>query len=232
MTRFLILAHGGGDRWCDDAGQPFLGLPKQLAMLEGEVILHRIVRQLRDRSCDDIVIVAPDDRFDVDGSRRVSYDPWPTGCNMDKFIGSHGAGLWGAERTTILWGDCWYSDDAMNRIVACSGSTVHYFRRTGPSEVTGAPWDESFAVSWPSAADDTVLAAAWRVAFLWLRRTLHDCHVRTHYAAVLGFPDHQLDSVAALIDTPGQTVIDDWTDDIDTPAEYESWTRRRAEAAG
>jgi hypothetical protein len=224
-VRVLLLAHGDGWRWNDPDGVPHLGVPKQLITLEGEVLLHRTVRQLLAAGAE-VFVVAPDDRFAVEGAQRVSIVPWVTGCDQDKFIATRG--LWSAGRTIIMWGDCFYTDEAVAAITGYGEPGLMYFRRTGPSEVTGCEWDESFAVSFTAEAQARVLAAAWQVAFWWKAGRLHTTHIRTHYAATLGFPVDHLDRVDLLVDTPGQTVIDDWTDDIDSPEEFERWTSRRA----
>lgn len=226
--RALILAHGDGWRWSDENDVPYMGTPKQLVSMDGEVILHRTVRLLREQGVTDIVVVAPDERFDVPGAERVSINPTVTGCDQDKFLAT--SRLWSTvERTTILWGDVWYSDQAMDTIAAHGDPGVHYFRRPWPSEVTGCEWDESFAISFTPEVHHEVLAAAWQVAFWWKQGSIHTTHMRTHYAAVLGLPGSQWEDPEHVVDTPGQTVIDDWTDDVDSPEEFHRWVTRRAD---
>lgn len=216
--RALVLAHGNGDRW-----HGHLGGPKQLVVeVDGEAVLARTVRQLRDRDVAPVLIVAPDERFAL-GAPVVSLaNPFPTGCDQDKFFAT--AHLWNPHgRTTIFWGDCYYTDQAMDMIVAHNLPGLHYFRRPWPSTLTGHAWDESFAVTFTPDTHPHVLAAAARVTDLWARGLLRATHIRTHYAAALGFADHELDDVARLVDTPHQTVVDDWTDDFDRPEDYERW---------
>lgn len=220
--RALILAQGAGTRWDD-----YLGGPKQLVVkVDGETVLARTVRLLLERGVSDIVIVGPDERFHVPGAALVILDdPTISTCDMDKFLGTRH--LWAAEdRTVLLWGDVFYTADAMNTIVRHDDDALHYFRRPGRSAVTGHRWDESFAVSFGAHEHHRVLALAEHVASLWRRRRLKSTHIRTHYAASLGLPDRELDSVRALVDTPGQTIIDDFTEDFDRPDEWRAWMGR------
>jgi choline kinase len=70
----------------------------------------------------------------------------------------------------------------------------------------------------------------FRPRFYWEWPQVANVHIRNHYAAALGLKYHALDNPDLLITTPHQTVVDDWTDDFDTPTEYEEWTARRADA--
>lgn len=218
--RALVLAQGNGWRWDD-----YLGGPKQLVcVVDGEPVLHRTVRLLNERGVDDVIVVGPDERFEVEGATlEVLERPAPTGCDQDKFFATHR--LWSQEnRTVILWGDCFYTDEAMDTITAPDPG-LRYFRRPWPSTITGHEWDESFAVSFWPHNHQTVLDAAFAVFQAWCDGTIHTTHIRSHYASTLGLP---LDDLSLLVDSPGQTVIDDFTDDFDHPQDYERWIARRA----
>ncbi len=222
--RVLVLAQGDGRRW-DDGSGPAFGVRKHLVNVEGETVIGRCVRLFAERGCE-VTVVGPDeDGYRLYGADLVTLEqPHVRGMSMDKFFAtSH---MWNSDgRTTIVWGDCYYTDDAADLIAACDADGVHYFRRTGRSSVTGHPHDESFAVSFVAGAHGDVLAAAERVASEVKRGRIKSDHVFHHYAAYLGHADVR--PVSAVLDTPGQTVIDDWTDDFDKPSEYLEWLRRR-----
>lgn len=222
-TRALVLAHGDGWRWNDENGVPYLGVPKQLIEIDGETLLCRTVRLLGERA--DTMIVGPDARFAVAGAQLKKLDePDPCRCEMSKFAATRH--LWSPDgRTTIFWGDCYYTEAAMDTILGHAGEDVHYFRRPWPSTLTGHEWDESFAVTFLPEHHAAVMAAAWHVAALLHAGKLPAVHIRTHYARMLGLHDAYLDAVTALEHTPHQTVIDDETDDFDTPEDYERWNR-------
>jgi len=219
-VRALVLAQGNGWRWDN-----YLGGPKQLVcVVDGEPVLHRTVRLLAEHGIEPVV-VGPDESFAVDGALLVTLErPAPTGCDQDKFFATRR--LWAPDdRTVLLWGDCFYTEQAMATIVD-GADGVHYYRRPGPSAITGHEWDESFAVSFWPHDHDSVCASAARVFQGWCDGLLHTTHIRTHYAATLGFADDDLDDPDLLVDTPGQTIIDDETDDFDYPRDYERWLAR------
>lgn len=226
MTRALILSQGGGRRWETD-GHPYLGRPKQLLEVDGETLVARAARLFAERGCE-VMVLATDERMTPAHGVRVALDdPWPVPSDMAKFIGTQH--LWSLEgRTLILWGDCFYSDTLADLIVNHPSDDLHYFRRPGPSEVTGCRWDESFAVSFGPGEHGRVRDLAVSVHGAWERRELRrrkgtHLPIRNHYAAAIGVP---FDNRRALLDSPGQTTVDDWSDDIDSPAEYREWFGR------
>lgn len=227
MTRVLLLAQGDGRRW-ETGGVPFLGRPKQLVEIDGEALVHRSARQFTERGCD-VIVVGPDARFLNGHGRLVTLeDPWPVPTDMSKFFATRH--LWSeSERTVIAWGDVWHSEEAVDLIAGHHDDALHYFRRPGRSTVTGHRWDESFAVSFGPAEHRRVIAVAEEVQQAWSsgnlrRRKGTHLPIRVHYAAAIGAP---LDKTAALTSTPGQTVIDDWSDDFDSPEDYRNWVARR-----
>lgn len=220
--RALILAQGDGRRWQRPDGMLPLGVPKHLIEVDGEALLRRTVRLLRDRGVTDVVVAGPDDdRYRVEGARLVTLsEPRPSGTSMDKLLG--GEELWDVEgRTTILWGDCYYTNAAMDAIVKCDSAEPHWFRRPGPSKVTGHRWDESFALTFLPGHHERLLQLAREVARTVSERRIH---MYTHYAAWLGM--RMPPRVEDVATTPHQTLIDDWTDDIDSWAEWCAWMGR------
>lgn len=237
--RALILAQGDGRRWVGehlgppaDPSAPFLGVPKHLVPnpWNGETLLGRVVRQFREAGCEPWVVGPHDARYYV-AAGDVDYsalpDPWPLGDdNMSKFVAT--ADLWSnVDRTAILWGDCYYTDEAVRAIVSHPSDYLHYFRRPAASKTTGHRWDESFAVTFGPHEHARVYDLAMRVHDAFQRQPWRSTHICTHYGASLGLPEEQWNTPKFLKSTPGQTAIDDWTDDLDTPAEYVQWFGRR-----
>lgn len=219
--RVLVLAQGRSARW-----EYYMDRPKHMVSVEGEPVLNRTVRLFAERGCEVVVVGPPDERYRIEGSRLVTLAvPHPTETSMDKVFAN--VPLWNTEgRTTIVWGDCYYSEDAADKIAKCRAAGVHYFRRPGPSEITGHRWDESFACSFTKAAHQDMLEAAERVLGEAQAGRIKNPHMFNHYAACLGLPD--IRDVSAVYGTPRQTHIDDWSDDFDRPKEYREWSRRRA----
>lgn len=218
--RALVLAQGDGRRWRKPDGTYPLGTPKHLIEVDGETLLSRIVRLLSDRGVTDIVVIGPDDdRYRVTGARLATLaDPHPTGTSMDKLFATRP--LWALDgRSTILWGDCFYTDDAMDKITACDESEPHWFRRPAASTVTGHKWDESFALTFLPEHHDRLIEVAEHINATVPARKIH---MWNHYAAYIGAPMQ----IGDVVDTPHQTHIDDWTDDFDSWAEWCGWMGR------
>lgn len=218
-NKVLLLAQGTGDRWTL-RGEQFLGIPKHLVQIDGETLLDRARRLFTEAGCF-VQVIGPkkDDRY---GKRTTLKNPFPSGTEMDKFLGTKG--LWSKrDRTIITWADCYYTEDAVDKICSHEGKELHYFRRPGASATTGHKWDESFAVSFGPKEHDRVVELANQVVKAVKSGKVKKDHIRTHYAAMLGV---ELDNRALLIDTPHQTVIDDWTDDFDRPDEWCRWVGR------
>ena len=225
--RVLVLAHGDGRRW-ENNGKPYLGAAKHFVRVDGETLLARAVRLFAAHGTE-VVVVAPDDRYDIAGVSRVALaDPWPVDCDMSKFLATRH--LWAADRRTIIvWGDVFYTEAAVATIVGHTSDDYHVFRRPGASTVTGHRWDESFAVSFGQHEHDRVAEMAAMIADMHARGLIKRTHIRTHYAAMIGVAyrhGRDVDAIRAVRATPHQTHIDDFTDDIDTPAEWLEFVSR------
>jgi len=222
--RYLILAQGGVDaRWQNPDGTPWLGITKHLLPVDGETLLGRTVRLLKRRGARDIVITGPEDdpRYRFAGVRTVQQDQsgwtWP-GINA-----LHGTReLWAPRsRTTLLFGDVFYTDEAMDLIVACDEPDLHFYRRPTASALTAHPWDEPFGMSFMPEHHDRIVEVGARIAADWTgvkRPHLWHFHAAWHSLQVKRARD--------LVNAPGQTVIDDWTDDIDKPSQAVAWLGR------
>jgi len=208
--RVIIAAAGEATRWGE-----YLGLPKHLApTAAGEVLLSRTVAQARQISEDVHILTPADQRYELPPrrSRKVTWHEVPTHRNEYE----HTRDLWSdADRTVLLLGDVYFTDEAMARIAAGSPSAYRVFGRYRASKVTGTPYGEIFAASWGPARHaqmDVHLAEVERLRAAgvctrppgWvLLRLWQGTPVRKH-----------------IVRPPIWVEIDDWTDDLDTPADY------------
>lgn len=214
--KVLILGQGTGRRW-DRAGRPFLGQPKHLLRIDGESLVARAVRLFGEAGCE-VVLFAPDDER-YPSPRQQLANPFPTNTEQDKLLGTREH--WNTTgRTIIAWGDCYYTEEAVRTITQHPSEELHYFRRPAASEITGHPWDESFAISWGPQDAELVERIAREVVADRKSGRLRSDHIRSHLAKLLGRPYEPASHVA---ETDRQTVIDDWTDDFDRPSEWVNW---------
>lgn len=133
--RVILTAAGAMRRWQDkETGELYGGVPKHLIPIDGEPLIARTVRLLRERGVDDIVIVGPpDDRYAMDGAMLHVPDhhvPWTgqeKGHDCYKFLSSRD--LWANGRTVILHGDVYLAEDAADTIVGYQPETWCLFAR-------------------------------------------------------------------------------------------------------
>ena len=219
--RVIVIAAGEGTRWGNH-----LGVPKHLIEIEGEVLLARTVRQFAAYTAD-VVVVGPDERYLIPPGRLHVPTITPSNGGVDKFLSSKH--LWNPEgRTVVAYGDVWFSDEAVDQIVGFWEHEWRLFARVGASTVTGCAWGECFAQSFWAAHHAEHLKA------LELVRDLEACGEIgrgggwEHYRAMCGAKTAT--RLGHHADQGRLTPIDDWTDDFDSPTDYDRWISRRAQA--
>lgn len=205
MTRFIIACNGDATRWGNH-----LGVPKHLAPVGDEPLLYRTVRQASAHG--DVHVVAPagDLRYEAPGA--TLHTP---GRATSEYASTRA--LWSTEdRTVLLLGDVYFTDAAMAAIGGRDGRRYWCFGRHGKSRHTGKPYGEIFAVSWwPGQIGiiDQHLAHCQGlldtgqsnrpIGWLLLRSIQHT-PLNKH-----------------LVSRPWFVEIDDMTDDLDHPADYD-----------
>jgi hypothetical protein len=140
--RAIIIAAGEGLRWGD-----YLGIPKHLAEVDGEPVLYRTARLLKQNGVSEIIIVGPTDpRYKLDKVNLFVPEKHPEYADADKFLSSEI--LWNTKgRTITLFGDVFFSEEAMTTIVSCDRKIWTVFGRSTGSEFTGTQYGEIFAHS-------------------------------------------------------------------------------------
>lgn len=113
--KYIIMADGKGTRWGDS-----LGTPKHLVEIEGERLLDRTVRQLRERGAEDIVITSHNPLYQVEGA--VRHEPLNNVIEVDRFT----AELIDDD-VCFLYGDTCYSEKAMDTIVRTECENILFF---------------------------------------------------------------------------------------------------------
>lgn len=223
MTRFVIPAAGEGSRW---GGH--LGLPKQLAPVDGTAVLHRTVAALAPHG--EVIVVADDDRLDCThlGARTEPPRRRPELGDIDKIASS--AHLWSTtETTTIVFGDIWLSDHAITTITTTDVADWTVYGRLNGSKLTGKRWNENWAIALAPDAHKLALRGIDHVTDLRRRGLIKRNRVSQWYLVMAGVPDGQ------VCRWPGRSLghfveIDDWTEDFDRPEEYDTWLQRRSQA--
>lgn len=221
-THAVIIAAGDGTRWGD-----YGGCPKHFAVVDGEPILHRTVRLLREQAPEAAIwVVGPDDRYRIEGSDLYVPTHDPEAYDADKLLCSRD--LWHQTgRTVVLLGDVYFTEHAMHQILAWPSMEWVLFGRAFPSVLTGKPYGEPFGLSFGPSEHAKHHAAIRRIVDLYRRGLLSRCGVLEHYRAMIGIPDSMM---GVHLAGPWWVHIDDWTDDFDWPDEYQRFVARRKEA--
>jgi choline kinase len=208
MTRIIIAAAGEGRRWNN-----FRNIPKHLITIENEKLLHRIYKQFRHFS-DDIVIISSDERYAIEGAtlKPPMIGDW---LDFGKIYSSNY--LWSDEKTIIVFGDVYFTDEAVQTIMS-NRDPYKFFMRKGPSKYTGKGHKEIFAFSFEGSMNEEIKkhikdlidikqggAGAWRL-YLHMNNITHS---RDYFKG------------------DGYVEINDWTDDFDYPEDLLKWEKMR-----
>lgn len=131
--KYYILANGEGTRWGN-----YKGVPKQLIEIDGETILHRMIRLLRENDVpkEDIFICGPFEDEDAITIQTKS----PTKREVFEEIANLAQGPF-----TILYGDCYYTSPCMYRITHDPINKFDEFICSTGNPNTGCPWCEGYA---------------------------------------------------------------------------------------
>ena len=212
----IVLAAGDTTPWHD-----YLGLPRHFAPVDGEPILFRTLRLLKPFEAQ-LHVVGPDERYRRGGASLFLPRPDASSFEADRFLSSRS--LWSETgRTVVFFGDVYYTEAAIARIMAPREDWTYYCRH-GASRFSGGDGPEGFALGfWPRHLEHH-LAALERIVRLRRDGALWRCGAWELYRAMAGLPD------AALIGdarTPELSVeIDDWTEDFDFPSDYDAFMAR------
>lgn len=130
------MAGGTDAKWGDS-----LGVRRHMAPVDGEPLLHRTVRQLRERGSDDVYIVGPDlPGYDVATRLEPETRSWgQEALNAQSHWSNDG-------RTVLIYGDTVFTDSAMDIVAGFDRRTWQLFGRFGSSDIKR--YGEIFAISW------------------------------------------------------------------------------------
>lgn len=180
-------------------------------MADGTPLLARTVGQVR-RWTRDVHVTAPDDwRYKLAGTTHHVRSPE----EPSEYASTRA--LWSPDaRTVLLLGDVYWTDAGLATVMGCQVRDFRVFGRYGPSQVTGTPYGEIFAASW------------WPEHHGLLDRHLDVVHSTRAAGTVTRPPGWMLlRSWCGLplgrhrVRRPPFVDVDDETDDLDSPADYQ-----------
>lgn len=232
----IIIAAGEATRWGGHTGVPkhFVRVPYKLQTGEEvEVpLLRRTIQQLYHREIVPIVIAkrgAEGYKFKHARTEYVETD-YDKNEDADKFLSS--AHLWDKEgRTVILWGDVFFTEGAMDRIFSQSPHQAMagtlpardwtlYCRPNG-STLTGTRYGENFALAFYPEHHELMKEHLDKIVKAKKSGEAKRCGGWELYRSLVGVDlnTHTM--------TWGYEEINDWTEDFDTPEDYDTWIENR-----
>jgi len=213
-TRVIIIAAGPGDRW-----QNHRGTPKHLAKVENEVLIERTAKQFL-KYTDDVIVVGNSEDYFVEGASlyivKVHNTNWR---DAGKFMSSKH--LWINDgRTVLVFGDVWFSTDAVKKIMTDKDS-LKFYLRSKASTVHRCDHPEIFGLAFDRTRfkemSDTLLGLATGIDNQ--RQAGWNLYRRVIGPALNGMFSNQYFAE-----------IDDWTQDFDFPQDLEIWEEDRKES--
>jgi hypothetical protein len=206
--KVLVLAAGNGDRW-----ENYRGTAKHFLNVEGEVLIERTVKQLK-RYTNDIVVVGSSDAYAIKGTSLYITKPAAEDTDFGDLLKFYSSmTLWSDTRTVLVFGDVYFTDEAMDQIMTTDDSFTFLLRDS--SESLGGSRREVFAISFDGSANSLI-----RQHMLALMRDKSaPCAGGWTLYRSLTRPSWDV--------TQHCIKIDDWTTDFDYPKDLDEWESKR-----
>ena len=195
--KYIIMADGKGTRWNN-----YHNIPKHLIEIDGETLLARTVRLLRENDARaDFVITSHDPRYEVPGARR--YEPQNNHLEIDRFTEELIA-----DDVCFLYGDTFYSESVIQKIADTPAEKLLFFG------------NERSIVAIKVADGALFRQHVDRVRALFLAGKIEKCIGWQVYQSFEGLPFGEKTIAADYI------LIQDGTEDFNSPADYNRRTTK------
>ena len=195
--KYIIMADGKGTRWNN-----YHNIPKHLIEIDGETLLARTVRLLRENDARaEIVITSHDPRYEVPGARR--YEPQNNHLEIDRFTEELIA-----DDVCFLYGDTFYSESVIQKIADTPAEKLLFFG------------NERSIVAIKVADGALFRQHVDRVRALFLAGKIEKCIGWQVYQSFEGLPFGEKTIAADYI------LIQDGTEDFNSPADYNRRTTK------
>ena len=209
----IVLAAGEGKRWGN-----YTGVPKHLLEIDGESLIQRTTRQISVYA-DKTFVVGTDDSYKTEFSELFIPEEKKSPLEMHKFSSSQD--LW-SERTVLLFGDTYYTDQAISTIVQDTEDFT-FFLRSGASSFTQKPHGEIYAFSFLDSIHKKLKES---IDILLIQHDIYSAGGWSLMRHLLGI-SHRSRTKTHL--SKGHYIeIDDWTEDFDYPIDLDRWLEAKA----
>lgn len=195
--KYIIMADGKGTRW-----KNYKDIPKHFIEVNGETLLARTVRLLKENDPDcQVIITSHDPRYEVPGATR--YEPKNNVLEIDRFTAELIE-----DNICFLYGDTYYSESAAASIVENQAEDILFFG------------NERSIVA-VKVKNSTIFAEhVNHVRELFLQGKIQKCIGWQVYQSFLGLPFDEKKIAGKYI------FIEDGTQDFNSPEDFESNRRK------
>jgi choline kinase len=209
--RVIILCAGESTRW-----NKYLGVDKHFINIDGESLLDRTVRLVKENEPSaDIFIVANDEKYQREGTTLYKPTLNPENLEADNWLSSKE--LWLKDgKTYLIFGDIWFSEEAIKKILADKVETWRVYGREGGSTITGKVWEEWFCLSFQKNENELIEKALG---------DLTELRKKDDKRKSAGWQFYRL--LKATDEKNHFVTINDFTEDFDFPHDYDNWLYRR-----
>lgn len=137
--KYIIMCGGQYQRW---------STPRQLLKVNGEVILERTIRLLRENGVEDIAISSNNSIFGVWGLPLLMHENSYNANGYDNFTGYWCDAFYPTdEEVCYIFGDVYFSPEAIKTIVETDTDDIEFFASAPPFPPEyRKPWAEPFAL--------------------------------------------------------------------------------------
>ncbi|MCI7619532.1 MAG: NTP transferase domain-containing protein [Firmicutes bacterium] len=189
--KYIIMADGKGTRW-----QNYNDIPKHFIEINGETLLARTVRLLRqgDPGCE-VIITSHDPRYEVEGATR--YEPVNNHLEIDRFTEELIA-----DNVCFLYGDTYYSEDAADIIINTEAEDILFFG------------NQRSIVAVKVADGELFRSHVDRVRQLFIEGKIEKCIGWQVYQSFTGLPFGEKKIESKYI------ILEDSTEDFNSPEDY------------
>lgn len=192
---YVIMCAGEGKRWNN-----YLGIPKHLVEINGEPLLERTTRLLKENGITNYIITSSDERYKQYGETKEQSHK---DCEIDRFEEIE------SNEICYLYGDVYYTEEAIKTIINNKTENILFF---------GSEW-EIFAIKVKNKK--LFFEHKNKVKELYLKEELNRCIGWEIYRSLhnIPFEEHKI--------TEDYIKILDDTDDIDFPEDYEKFKKEK-----
>lgn len=216
MLRVIIQAAGEQKRWAN-----YRGLPKHFLQIDGKPLLNRMIDQAK-RYTKDIYVVGPDIRYKIQGCGLLVPENQPEWFDTASFMSSQA--LWSDERTVILAGDVYYTEQAI-KLIFEHDEEWRWVARLTPSSFTGCSYKETFGLNFARSYNETLKYYLDLIAKAEIKKLAN--YVLMHYMTGQTISKARILADVLKMDSPFVKHLDDWTEDFDFPRDIEAWEENR-----